>query len=57
VQPGFGDIESAIAEYVSTGHVNIVHFRNITAPLPRFDESFIDDGYGDMCAGSIDTRH
>ena len=44
--PGFGDIETAIAEYIAK--INIVHFRNITSPLPRFDETFIDDGYGDM---------
>ncbi len=25
-----------------------VHFRNVTAPLPHFVETFIDDGYGDM---------
>ncbi|MCB0133398.1 MAG: mannonate dehydratase, partial [Caldilineaceae bacterium] len=25
-----------------------VHFRNVTAPLPHFTETFIDDGYMDM---------
>jgi D-mannonate dehydratase len=25
-----------------------VHFRNVTAPLPHFTESLIDDGYYDM---------
>jgi mannonate dehydratase len=44
--PGFGDIVSAIAEFVEK--INIVHFRNISQPLPKFDETFLDDGYGDM---------
>jgi len=25
-----------------------VHFRNVTSPLPHFDETFPDDGYMDM---------
>jgi mannonate dehydratase len=25
-----------------------VHFRNITAPIPHFVETFVDDGYGDL---------
>ena len=28
--------------------MNVIHFRNISAPLPRFTETFLDDGYGDM---------
>ena len=26
----------------------IVNFRNVTCPLPKFNETFLDDGYGDM---------
>jgi mannonate dehydratase len=25
-----------------------VHFRNVTSPLPRFREAFVDNGYLDM---------
>jgi mannonate dehydratase len=25
-----------------------IHFRNVTSPLPRFNETFPDDGYGDL---------
>jgi len=25
-----------------------VHFRNVSAPLPHFVETFVDDGYMDM---------
>ena len=30
------------------GKIFIVHFRNITSPLPTFTETFLDDGYMDM---------
>ena len=30
------------------GKIFIVHFRNITAPLPVFSETFLDNGYMDM---------
>jgi mannonate dehydratase len=30
------------------GKIFKVHFRNVTAPLPHFVETFIDDGYMDM---------
>ena len=45
---GFGDIEEGLREFVREGRVLIVHFRNVTSPLPRFEETFLDDGYGDM---------
>jgi mannonate dehydratase len=28
--------------------VLVVHFRNITSPLPVFEETFLDNGYMDM---------
>lgn len=43
---GFGNIHDGIREF--RDRILIVHFRNITAPLPRFVETFLDDGYGDM---------
>lgn len=47
---GFGDIVEGIKEFVEAGKVSIVHFRNVTSPLPRFEETFIDGGYQDMYA-------
>lgn len=44
----FGDIPSAFKEFVKEGRVLITHFRNISGPLPYFEERFLDDGYGDM---------
>ena len=46
----FGDIFSDIREFVRAGKVSIVHFRNVSSPLPVFTETFLDDGYADMTA-------
>jgi mannonate dehydratase len=45
---GFGDIFSGIRELTAQGKIAIVHFRNISAPLPVFVETFLDNGYMDM---------
>eukprot|EP01045_Picozoa_sp_COSAG04_P034066 COSAG04_NODE_7302_length_1151_cov_0.751901_1_plen_206_part_10 len=42
--PGFGNIYEALPAFIEDKRVNIVHFRNISSPLPAFDETFIDDG-------------
>jgi mannonate dehydratase len=42
------DIESALDSFVRAGRVHQVHFRNVSAPLPDFKETFIEDGYVDM---------
>jgi mannonate dehydratase len=47
---GFGDIFEGIRAFVAEDRILIVHFRNVTAPLPRFVETFLDNGYGDMVA-------
>ncbi len=44
----FGSILEDIREFVADGRVLIVHFRNVSSPLPVFTETFIDDGYADM---------
>ncbi len=44
----FGDLEQSIAQFVKEERVCTVHFRNITAPLPLFKETFLDDGYQNM---------
>jgi mannonate dehydratase len=44
----FGDIFTGIRELTAQGKISIVHFRNISAPLPVFVETFLDNGYMDM---------
>ena len=45
---GFGDLLEGITEFGAEDRILIVHFRNVSCPLPRFVESFVDEGYGDM---------
>lgn len=47
---GFGDLLAGIREFQAAGRILIVHFRNVSAPLPHFVETFLDNGYGDMYA-------
>lgn len=42
------DPAEAIRYFASKKKLFKVHFRNVTAPLPHFTESLIDDGYYDM---------
>jgi mannonate dehydratase len=42
------DIAAALSEFTVAGHVHQVHFRNVSSPLPNFQETFIEDGYVDM---------
>ncbi|MBN1642686.1 MAG: mannonate dehydratase [Anaerolineae bacterium] len=44
----FGDILAGIRHFVSQDRVLIVHFRNVSAPLPVFEETLLDNGYMDM---------
>jgi len=44
----FGNILDGIRHFQAQGRIFIVHFRNITSPLPVFDETFLDDGTMDM---------
>jgi mannonate dehydratase len=44
----FGDIFSAIRDFVADRRIFIVHFRNITSTLPVFTETYLDNGYMDM---------
>jgi len=34
--------------YFGANKIWKIHFRNVSAPLPRFVETFMDDGYYDM---------
>ena len=45
---GFGDLINGIKELTAEGRIAIAHFRNISAPLPEFVETFLDNGYQDM---------
>jgi mannonate dehydratase len=44
----FGNIHEAIDYFVKRNKIFVVHFRNTTAPLPSFAETFIDEGHGDL---------
>ena len=43
----FGVILDDLEWCLKNRKVGTIHIRNITAPLPRFDETFIDNGYFD----------
>jgi hypothetical protein len=44
------DVATALREFGRAGQVHQVHMRNITSPLPDFDETFPDGGYLDLFA-------
>ncbi len=44
----FGDILAGLEYFILEQRVVILHFRNITSPLPVFTETFLDNGYMDM---------
>jgi len=44
----FGDIMADIAEFVGRKKVLIVHFRNVSATHPYFEETLLESGYMDM---------
>ena len=44
----FGDIEAGMRWCSEQDRICLVHFRNVSAPLPNFTETFLDNGYKDM---------
>jgi mannonate dehydratase len=42
------DVFEMIRDFGARGKIFEVHFRNVSSPLPRFEETFPDDGYMDM---------
>ena len=42
------DVYGMIEDFGARGKIFAVHFRNVSSPLPRFHETFQDDGYLDM---------
>ena len=43
-----GDVYDAIRYFGSRDRIVYVHFRNVTGRVPKFSETFIDEGYVDM---------
>lgn len=46
----FGNILDDIEYFVQNKKVLSVHFRNVSSPLPNFEETLLEDGYADMYA-------
>ena len=44
----FGDILEDLRYFLRERRIGIVHFRNVSSPLPRFTETFLDNGCFDM---------
>jgi mannonate dehydratase len=42
------NVYDAVREFAKMGKLWKIHFRNVTAPIPYFVETYIDDGYTDM---------
>ena len=42
------DVLDAIRYFGSRNKIGFVHFRNVSGPVPTFDETFIDEGHVDM---------
>lgn len=42
------NVFEAVREFAKMGKLFKIHFRNVTAPIPYFVETFVDDGYTDM---------
>jgi mannonate dehydratase len=42
------DVFQAARAFAGMGKLWKIHFRNVTAPIPNFVETFVDDGYTDM---------
>ncbi len=45
---GFGDLLGAVRYFAHRNKIFIVHYRNVSAPFPKFVETFLDNGYMDM---------
>lgn len=47
--PAMGkDVVGAVRAFAKMGKLWKIHFRNVSSPVPRFTETFVDDGYTDM---------
>ena len=43
-------VADAARAFAGLGKLWKIHFRNVSAPLPTFTETFVDNGYADMRA-------
>jgi len=43
-----GNLLTCLREFIARDKVVVIHLRNVTSPLPKFTETFIDEGYGDI---------
>ncbi len=43
--PASGDLLEGIRTFHADNRILLVHFRNVTSPLPHFLETFLDNGY------------
>jgi mannonate dehydratase len=43
-----GDVYETVERYASRNRVGYVHFRNVRGKVPRYRETFVDDGDIDM---------
>lgn len=46
--PEFGDLLADISRFIREGWLAEVHFRNVSSPMPVFEEVLSEDGYADM---------
>jgi mannonate dehydratase len=46
--PTFGNLLEGVRTFVEDDRILLMHFRNVSAPLPNFVETFLDNGYMDM---------
>lgn len=44
----FGDVVEGLRWCMENDRVLVVHFRNVSSPLPNFVETYLDNGYFDM---------
>lgn len=44
----FGNLMEDIEAFTRQGKILVVHFRNVSSTLPYFEETLLEDGYGDM---------
>ncbi len=45
---GFGNLLEDIKYFAERNKIFIVHFRNVSAPVPQFEETLLEDGYMNM---------
>ena len=44
----FGDLMEDIRYFCGQDKISVVHFRNVSSTMPYFEETLLEDGYGDM---------